>query len=341
MAKTRLEGKPAASRYDPKSSPFFVVGCGRSGTSLLRSMLTSHPDIAIPVESLFILDYLRASQSVSIETLARLLINDYEFKEWDLPLELSDLADCKTAKELIDRIHRLYLEQQGKSVWGQKTPRFVRFGVFLKNYYPHARFIHVIRDPRAVANSLINSDLHRSNAYYAAVRWRRDVQMGLDLSAQYPGDVLEIFYEDLVRQPEKTLRLICTFLNLEFNPSMLTYHHEGLKDYSPFFDHAHAKLNEPPRVDRIEAWRNKLTTREIELVEAICWELMQQAGYQPDSKSPQLDQRYRRRLKRQRWLGLAHQIFDRVTRRFWPLFSFVWRKIRLGVFFQDMRDVNY
>jgi hypothetical protein len=287
------------------------------------------------------LDYLRAPASVPVGTLARLLINDHEFKEWDLPLESSDLAGCKTAKELIDRIHTLYLKQQGKSIWGQKTPRFVRFGDYLKDYYPQARFIHIIRDPRAVANSLINSDLHRSNAYYAAIRWRRDVQAGLDLHTKYPDDVLEVFYEDLVRQPEKTLRLICAFLNVEFSPAMLAYHREGLKDYSPFFDQAHARLNEPPRADRAEAWRNTLAARDIELVEAICWGLMEQAGYQPESETPRLDERYQRRLKRQRWLGLAHQIIDRVTRRLGPLYSFVWRKIRLGVFFQDMRDVNY
>jgi hypothetical protein len=304
-------------------------------------MLAAHPDIAIPVESLFILDYLRASPSLSIATLAHLLLNDHEFKEWGLPLESSDLAGCETAKELIDQIHALYLRQQGKSIWGQKTPRFIRFGDFLKSHYPQARFIHIIRDPRAVVNSLINSDLHRSNTYYAAIRWQRDVRAGLDLRTKYPNDVLEVFYEDLVRQPEKTLRPICTFLNVEFNSSMLTYHREGLKDYSPFFDHAHANLNEPPRADRAGAWRKTLSTRDIELVEAICGELMQQVGYRPDNEMAQSDQRYLHRLKRQRWWGLARQISDRVTRRFWPLFSFVWRKIRLGVFLQDMRDVNY
>src|SRR5688572_24803488 len=82
-------------------SPFFIVGCGRSGTTLLRTMLNHHPDVAVPVESLFIVDYLRAAPDVHIDVLKRLLISDREFREWSMPVRFEDFDGCTTPKDLI------------------------------------------------------------------------------------------------------------------------------------------------------------------------------------------------------------------------------------------------
>lgn len=322
-------------------APFFIVGCGRSGTTLLRTMLNHHPQIAIPVESLFMVDYLRASPSVPVSLLARLLVNDYEFREWGMVVSVADLEGCATAKDLMDRIHELYVAQQGKQFWGQKTPRFIRYGELLKTHYSRALFIHVIRDPRAVVNSLIRSNLHRSNAYYAAKRWVKDVQMGLALKQEYPGDVLELHYEALVSSPVEVLKQVCAFLGVDFHPDMLSYHQMGKEEYTPFFDQIHARLSEPPRLDRVEAWRSSLSPRQAALVEALCADTMRLVGYEPDREPEPVDAAYVASLKLHRLWGLTGQIAHRLTRRFRPLFSFVWRKLRLGLFWQDLAEVNY
>lgn len=322
-------------------SPFFIVGCGRSGTTLLRNMLNNHPQIAIPVESLFIVDYLRAPASVPITVLSRLLVNDYEFREWGMPIALADLEGCLTARDLIDRIHELYATQQGKAFWGQKTPRFVRHGRLLKSFYPQARFIHVLRDPRAVASSLMRSNLHRSNVYYAAKRWDRDIRAGLALGQDYPDDVVDVYYEDLVISPAETLEKICAFLGIDFHPDMLIYHRAGAADFTPFFNQIHARLNEPPNCDRIEAWRNDLSPRQVALIEALCADMMRMVGYTPDNRSPTLNHTYVSYLKAQRLWGLSLQILHRLLGRFRPLFSFVWRKARLGLLWHDLAEVNY
>jgi hypothetical protein len=321
--------------------PFFIVGCGRSGTTLLRTMLNHHPQVAIPLESLFMVDYLRAAPSIPITVLASILLHDYEFHEWGMPITHEDLAGCQTAQDIMDRIHDLYQAQEGKSRWGQKTPRFVRHGDLLKSVYPAAKFIHLLRDPRAVTLSLMRSNLHRSNAYFGARRWLMDVRAGQTLKSTYPDDVLELRYEDLVTEPESTLHTVCDFLSLPFDTSMLAYDQTGTREYQSIFDQIHQGLHEPPRAGRIDAWRQKLSPRDQEVIETLCAETMREVGYQPELPSPHIDPTYVRLLKRDRALKLLQQIMHRVFRRPRELYSFVWRKLRLGLLWHDLREVNY
>jgi len=318
-----------------------VVGCGRSGTTLLRTMLNQHPLIAIPVESLFMVDYLRAADA-PIDKLKRLLVSDAEFGEWRMPLTLSDLDDCTSAVDLMNRVHELYLQHEGKPYWGQKTPRFVRHGDLLKRYWPNAKFINMIRDPRAVTNSLINSDLHRSTAYHGAKRWLIDVQAGQRLHEQFPDDVLDVRYEDLVSDAETTLSAICDFLGVPFDAAMLAYQQEGKSGHGDYFEQIHARLDQPLQQDRIEAWRLNLSPTQVALIESIATSaLMQQYGYTPDNPQVVVPGGYIRRLKVQGYWNVATRIIDRLANWRRQVWSFFWRKLRLGLFWKDLWQVNY
>jgi hypothetical protein len=335
---SQTETSPSAIR---ELSPFFIVGCGRSGTTLLRTMLNHHPAVAIPLESLFIIDYFRAESLVDIDRFRRLVLGEYELSEWEMPVTSADLADCQTLTELINRLHELYLTQQGKTIWGQKTPRFVRYGDLLKTAYLQSRFVHVLRDPRAVTSSLIRSNVHNSNAYFAAHRWLKDVQAGLALREQYPEDVLEITYEDLVSDTEPVLRQVCDFLGLSFDPAMLTYYETGQAEYSPYYAQIHTRLNQPPNKERIYAWRKNLSDEEIALVEHICGAVMQPLGYELEAANVIVAPETIQRLKRQRVVGFLQQIAHYLTKRRRHLFYSLWRKYRLGLLFKDTTQVNY
>lgn len=323
-------------------SPFFVVGCGRSGTTLLRTMLDHHPLVAIPVESLFLIDYLRAADQVPLARFKRLALGEFEFKEWGTAVTLSDLDDVASLTDLIDRLHELYLQQHGKQIWGQKTPRFIRYGDLLKAAYPHAKFVHVLRDPRAVVNSLMRSNVHSSNVYYGAKRWLKDVSAGRALKAAYPDDVLEITYEALVREPETTLHTVCDFLGLPYDSAMLDYHRADHAAYTGYHGQIHARLHQPPDPNRIEAWRQVLSAADIALIEAICLPLMADVGYTPDHANPQADPDRIRRLKwERRTRGLFKQVRQYFNGRTYHLFYSIWRKARLGLLWRDLAQVHY
>jgi hypothetical protein len=312
-----------------RHSPIFIVGCGRSGTTLLRVMLDSHPQIGIPLESLFVIDYLQARTSIPMSVLQELMAQEYEIKEWGLRVCVDDLRDCETPQELVDRVHFLYLQDRGKVRWGQKTPRFVRYGELLKTTYPEAKFVHIVRDPRAVVNSLIRSRSHRSNAYYGALRWIRDVQAGLALKQEYGDDVLAIRYEDLVSVPEETLKRVSAFLGVDYHPAVLSYHEQGTHEYKAY--HSVARVEKPPDSDRIEAWRRHLTGAQVALIEAICAETMEELGYVRESDAQRVTALQVALATCQRMVGLFQQLLHYLTYRPGYLFCVAKRRLRLAM----------
>jgi hypothetical protein len=81
------------------TSPFFLIGCARSGTTLLRTMLNHHPEVAIPPESFFLIDYLQADPETPLNTVRQLLAREYELTEWNLHITTEHLEDCTSIRE--------------------------------------------------------------------------------------------------------------------------------------------------------------------------------------------------------------------------------------------------
>ncbi|MBN1122547.1 MAG: sulfotransferase [Anaerolineae bacterium] len=343
LASMRAVGEPSTAADDniETAEPFFIVGCGRSGTTLLRTMLNHHPEIAIPLESFFIVDYLRAPKTIPAARLGSMLRHEYELKEWGLDLTGEMLEGCETPRELITRLHERYAAEHGKTRWGQKTPRLIRFGGLLKTNYPKARFVIVLRDPRATVNSLMKSNVHSANVLFASKRWAADVREGLALKQTYPDDVLEIRYEDLVTQPEQNLRQVCDFLDIAYDPVMLTYHKSGVKEYSSYYDQIHARLAQPPQASRVDAWQDELKPEDVAIIESVCGDLMEQVGYQPPEQRSEVRKGRIARYTLLRIPGMFSQVFYYTTKRRGYIFNYARRKLNLGLFWRDFWQINY
>jgi hypothetical protein len=320
--------------------PFFIIGCGRSGTTLLRLILNNHSEVAIPTESLFILDYLKAAPRFTMNDLTRLLVHEPEIIEWGIEPRLVDLSACITVSEAIDKLHKIYADQNRKKHWGQKTPRFVRSLELLKDRFPGARFIHIVRDPRAVANSLIRSDVHRSNAYYAARRWVRDVGAGLAFERQCPGIVMRVSYEELVGSLEATVEKLCRFIGVGFEVKMLNSEREDISnEYSRFYSKVHANLGRSTTDEFTAKWKSQLSRPDIKLVESICSILMEDLGYErlyQDSPGTTVF------LAAQagRIPSIFMQLYQYLRYRPRYLFYLLWRKWRLGLLGSFLGDIN-
>jgi hypothetical protein len=312
------------------TSPFFIIGCSRSGTTLLRSMLNYHPLLAIPVESIFLIDYLRADKDVPVERLKHLMTREYELSEWGMTVTLQDLEGCHSAQEVVDRVYDLYRQRHNKTIWGHKTTTFVRHSYLLKQTYPDAKVIHLIRDPRAVASSLIRSNAHCSNAYFASLRWVMAVNVGLSLAYHYPTDVLEVRFEDLVSAPEPVLQHICAFLEIPFDPAMLNYHTVGTREYGPYYHQMHAHLNKPPDPSRIDFWRSHLKPEDVALIESMCSVTMRELQYELTVSPPLATNRlYVAYLYFEHIWGLLRRLHHSVATR--PAFSLSHLRRRLAL----------
>jgi Sulfotransferase family len=271
------------------SAPIFVIGAPRSGTTLLRIMLSCHPRIYIPPESDFIprLYLGRARRPMSrgraVRDLRIILANRRFLREWrdaepDPAAVVAALPEL-TPAALLDALYSAYAAQHGAARWGDKSPIYTRHIPLLAEIFPSAQFVHLIRDGRDAALSTLAAypDRFYVDMYFAAHSWRRRVRTarlaGTSLS---PGRYTELRYEDLTTDPDAVLRQLCAFLGEHYDPAMGEPHELGRELLRPHG--RHAAVREPVHVNS-GAWRSRMPVADQRLFHAVASDLLIDLGY--------------------------------------------------------------
>lgn len=270
-------------------SAVVILGVSRSGTTLLKAMLDAHSQLAIPSESYFLPQLWdrhgeRPERDAFVEDLTRL----ERVREWGVEPEdvRSRLPERPTFAEAVQSIFQLYAESRRKPRFGEKTPLYMQHLDVLERAFPGARYVHIVRDGRDAACSLLamtrkprfNLSRPRGVGDFA-VAWRREVRAARAFGRTHPYH--ELRYEDLVARPEARLREICAFLELEYEPAMLEYHRR--EDPSLYADHP--RLAEPPVPDT-RSWRREMDPAGAQLFEAIAGDLLAELGYERAHPAP-------------------------------------------------------
>jgi hypothetical protein len=275
----------------------FIVGCPRSGTTLVRRIVDAHPQIAITrAETHWIPELFRRSVGVTRdghvtrELLETLSTHPTFVKLRIDPRSLEGLADERAKRsyaEFVTGIFDAYGRQEGKRLAGDKTPGYVRSIPTLHGLWPTARFVHVVRDGRDVGLSAVNwtrkaeSFARRYPTWAedpvatAAFWWRWHVSIGRREGARLgPGLYHELRYEDLVRDPAAACRRLCAFLELDYDDAMVRFH-EG-RQQRPDRDAKHAWL---PITAGLRDWRTDMPREDLERFEAAAGDLLDELGY--------------------------------------------------------------
>jgi hypothetical protein len=265
------------------NSPTVVLGVSRSGTTLLKAMLDAHSQLAIPSESYFLPQLWdrhgeRPDRDAFVEDLTRL----ERVRVWGVDPEdvRARLTERPSFAEAVQSIYQLYAESRSKPRFGDKTPLYMQHLDVLERAFPDARYVHIVRDGRDAALSMIamkrkprfNLARPRGLGDFACA-WRREVRAARRFGRTHP--YLELRYEDLVAEPESRLREVCAFLGLEYEPGMLEYHRR--EDPSLYADHP--RLAQPPVRDA-RSWRKEMPPAEAELFEALAGDLLAELGYE-------------------------------------------------------------
>ena len=277
--------------------PFpFVVGSIRSGTTLLRLMLDAHPDLAVPPESYFPrrlwrkrADYERPD-GVDLDAVVAGLYDDpllRHFRDnWgldrDLVTEHLNGVEPVEFSDVLRRLYELWALTANKPRYGDKTPVYVLAIDELATIFPEARFVHVIRDGRDVAVSLLelSHPEHPRTVGRAAHQWASWVHAGQAAGARLgPQRYLEVRYEALVARPEAVVRPICEFIDLDFHPAMLQPEARGLTAVPRHEHWQHAHLDQPP-TSGLRDWRRDMSPSELALFEAVAGAQLEAAGYE-------------------------------------------------------------
>jgi hypothetical protein len=230
----------------PSSRPIFIVGCGRSGTTLLRLMLDSHAAIAAGEETKFLTDL----EPILDEHWRLLQTYGFERDWW------------------VDRIRAFYggflaeyTERKGKRRWAEKTPGYTFHLPFVDELFPDAQYVHLIRDGRDVVASFRERWGYRAGLRAANSVWRESIVRARAFGAQLaPDRYQELRYEALIADPERELRSLLAFLGEAWDDAVLQYDqlpHDTTERYAQYSAKRRAESGGDQGVYRSSAGRGR------------------------------------------------------------------------------------
>lgn len=283
-----------------------IVGVPRSGTTLLRFMLDSHPLLAIPPETGFLSQPLGwwkriAPREALYRSVTRLPFMSGPWRDFGLDArefrsELQKIEPFDPA-EGFRAFYRLYAKNQNKPRYGDKTPLYCGHMPHIEGLLPEAHFIHIIRDGRDVALSLRPlSFTPGKDIPTLATYWCRLVQNAREAGRRCYA-YTEVRYEALVSDPSSVLEPLCHFLKLEFDPVMLCYWQrtpQRLKEHKARYGMDGRTLVsqeqrllqqrlslQPPQAGRVACWRKQMTETERGDFRHYAGEMLEELGYEP------------------------------------------------------------
>jgi hypothetical protein len=302
----------------PEPEAVFIVGVSRSGTTLMRRVLDSHSRIAIATENHYLghllpwegaRTYFRRAGDLREDPSIRRLVNliySGEFQQRSRLREVSPfwrwltrhvpqpdlearlLAAERSERGIFTALLRAYADRRGKAVMGEKTPAHLAFVETLLEWYPGARIVHMVRDPRAVYVSEVRrrSEHPESVPYRWLVRrprllrtfvllevswaWAAAVSRHRQLARRHARSYRMVRFEDLVAAPEATLGALCAFLGVALEPRMLRQRvtSKGSMVGQPGFDAAAA-----------DRWRTSIGAHEAHWIRRLLGARIEEMGY--------------------------------------------------------------
>lgn len=251
-------------------------------------MLGAHPHcLAIP-ESQFIVDLLRESDSGGFDAqrAGRRITEHFRFKTWAVDIEPPGAEEASTIgsyAQLIEWFVGRYGAEVGRpdrEIWIEHSPLNAQYAKTLFELFPDARMIHIVRDGRAIAASVMKLDWGPNEAHLAAPWWAHRLAFGLAAEGYFGSErVARVRYEDLILEPRATLEALCEFLGLDFQDEMLAANGLRVPEYSADW---HKLVGSMPDPARVEGWRSDLEPRQVEIFESITGDLLGYLGYEPD-----------------------------------------------------------
>lgn len=212
--------------------PIFIGGLDRSGKTLLRLALSSHPNIAMTRRTYMWRHYFNRfgdlSKTASFERCMNVIMKDQYIlalnpdPDW---LRSEFLNGERTIGRLFALLHEHFAKQNGKIRWGEQEGLVERLAERIFQVYPSAKIIQMIRDPRArfgdeVLSSRVRFRFGKAGSMIAM--WLRSVRFGMQAEKRYPDSYRLVRYEDLLTHPEESLKEVCVFLGEEYDSAMRT-----------------------------------------------------------------------------------------------------------------------
>ncbi|HET7479281.1 MAG TPA: sulfotransferase [Rubrobacteraceae bacterium] len=283
----------------------FIVGCARSGTTLLHRIVDAHPLIAITPEMHWIsqrLKNLESSTARMIPTEVAVELTEHKrFSQFGIDREafqsLASSTEPVSYTDFLTGVFELYGETRSRPIVGNKTPAYVRRIPELHALWPHAKFVHIIRDGRDVALSVLNwkkadrtagrfSTWEEDPISTTALWWERKVRTGREAGSALGPDLYhEIRYEDLVSNTRRECVALCDFLKVPYDDAMVRFHEGKTRTDLPDARKTPKKAW-LPITGGLKDWRTDMSAEDVERFEAAAGGLLGELGYERTVPKP-------------------------------------------------------
>lgn len=270
--------------------PLFV-GSGRSGTTLVRAVFNSHPELAVAMEGNFLVSLLKNAEAIesgptfdtelAIQVIARSPGLQKMQMNREMVEEAVTAAAPSTAAGAGRAVFSAYARLHDKPLYGDKTPGYVKHIRLLGRGFPEARFVHIIRDGRDTAAAYLSRGFGPESVGEVATYWKRNVDKARSAGrALGPSRYAEVRYEDLLDDFEGEVTRLSEFLGLAPDPSVLRYwqQEDDVLANQPVADR-HVSASKPP-TKGMRDWRSELSEHQIGVFEAIAGDTLKGAGYE-------------------------------------------------------------
>lgn len=295
--------------------PIFIGGCPRSGTTLLGALLGAHsrcvcvPEMPFKFDLLYGLDWQK--EPVTSRDTAKLIEHLGSFRMWGISADgrnerngsapESEITYLDTIEDLVRR-YAAAVERQEADVWVEHIPHNVRYVTALLAHFPDAVIVHLVRDGRGIAASLLPVGWGAGSELAAARYWAEHLAYGFVAERSAPDRVYRVHYEELLRHPHEVLAGICEFAGLAVEEQL------GSVTRFPIPRDTlgqHSLVARPPDPSRADSWKHALTPRQIETFEYHAGELLAQLGYElvfgGRATPPSMRERVRLELREFAW----------------------------------------
>ncbi len=275
---------PLHNKSSETIEPFFIIGAGRSGNTLLRRILNNHSELFIPPETYDLgpsIQQFRVYNPMGWKSIVKLIYANFEFSPEFYTFGLDSLADLyhevskydedkQSMAHILNAFYMYYRNKHNIDAmrWGDKTPLNTLYVNEILEVFPNAKFIHIIRNPYDSIHSYVKAGLYK-NYKDASERWKRSVEIASEFGKKNPTNYYEIEYEQLVDEPEFNIEKICDFLDIEYEEKMI-HVNEGSKSLNDLQKYPHlSNVAKPISKDSIGKGFRSLSKEDILLINEV------------------------------------------------------------------------
>jgi hypothetical protein len=273
----------------------FLMCSERSGSNLITKILNGHNKICGPstkhifnpvIRNLFRYEPLSEPKNW-LDLLTDISdLMSVDFSIWNKTFGLEDLVNMAERGDIATLLRNIYLEEaeENKKVHVViKENQVYEFLPFLLLNYPDVKYIYQYRDPRDMALSWKKHQGHYGGVVAAAKQWQKDQKNNLKnhFILNQVGKSISMSYESLIENPVQQMKVICSFMEIEYDPNIYSFYEDELTQRNASLHSAWINIDKKIMHDNKNKYLRELSEREVIAIEKICWFEMNHLGYKP------------------------------------------------------------